>query len=141
MKGNNLKIFWLLFKFILLFQLYSHLKFTTEASKISQTRKNVIVFEENDGTNNLNDRMSTMEEKINKQENEISQENCFWKQENHPSSERACFKSRVIDAGQQFRNKWETIIATKTTLPIATIAHNQVNKLYLLKKCGNINVM
>ncbi len=77
MKGNNLKIFWLLFKFILLFQLYSHLKFTTEASKISQTRKNVIVFEENDGTNNLNDRMSTMEEKINKQENEISQENCF----------------------------------------------------------------
>ena len=72
MEQNNLKTFWLFFKFILVLQLYSHLKFTTEATKISQTRGNVILFDEHDGTNNLKDRMSKMEESSNKQRNEIS---------------------------------------------------------------------
>jgi len=72
MKKNNRKTFWFLFKLILLLQLYSHLKFTTEASQISPTiRENVAQFEGNDGTN-LNDRMSKMETQSRKQENEIS---------------------------------------------------------------------
>ena len=72
MEHNNLKTFWLFFKFILLLQLYSYLKFTTEATKIRQTRGNVILFEEHNGANNLKDRMSKMEESSNKQRNEIS---------------------------------------------------------------------
>ena len=48
------------------------MKFTTEATKISQTRGNVILLEEHDDSNNLKDRMSKMEESSNKQRNEIS---------------------------------------------------------------------
>ena len=71
MKKNNRKTFWCIFKLILLLQLYSHLKFTTEASQVIPTRENVPQFEGNDGTN-LNDRMSKMETQSRKQENEIS---------------------------------------------------------------------
>jgi len=51
--------------------LYSHLKSTTEATQLSHTKENVAQFKQNDGKN-LNDRMSQIEAKSQRQENEIS---------------------------------------------------------------------
>ncbi len=67
---NNRETFRTIFKIIILFQLYSYLKFTAEATQLSHTKKNVAQFGENDG-NNLNDRMSQIEGKSQHQEKEI----------------------------------------------------------------------
>ena len=68
---GHLETFRFLFKLIILFQLYSYIKFTTEATQLSQTRGNVGQFDQTDG-NNLKDRMSKIEAKSQRQEKEIS---------------------------------------------------------------------
>jgi len=71
MKKNKLEAFRILFK-LLLFQLYCHLKPTTGANQLSHTTKeSVVQFDPTDG-NNLNDRMSQIEAKSQRQEKEIS---------------------------------------------------------------------
>ena len=72
MKKKNREAFKFIFKLFILIQLYSHLKSTTEAIQISRTKENVAQrFEQTDG-NNLNDRMSQIEAKNQRQENDIS---------------------------------------------------------------------
>ena len=72
-KNRNREAFVFVFKLIILFQLYSHLKSTTEATQLSHTTKeHVAQFDQTDDGNNLNDRMSQIESKSRRQENEIS---------------------------------------------------------------------
>ena len=68
---GNRETFRFLFKLVMLLLLYSHLKSTTEATQLSHTKENVAQFKQNDGTN-LNDRMSQIEAKSQRQESEIS---------------------------------------------------------------------
>ena len=68
---KNRETFRFLFKLIILFQLYSCLKFKAEATQLSHTKKYAAQFGENDG-NNLNYRMSQIEAKSQRQEQEIS---------------------------------------------------------------------
>jgi len=60
-----------IFKLFILIQLYSYLKSTTEATQLSNTKENVAQFDRTDGKN-LNDRMSQIEAKSQRQENDIS---------------------------------------------------------------------
>jgi len=69
-KMSNLGTFRFFFKLIILFQLYSYLKLATEATQLSQIRENVVPSDQTDG-NNLNHRMSQIEAKSQRQENEI----------------------------------------------------------------------
>jgi len=72
MKKKNREAFWILFKLSILIQLYSHLRSTTEATQISHTKENVAEQVEQTDGNNLNDRMSQIESKSRRQENDIS---------------------------------------------------------------------
>ena len=71
METNNHEAFRFLFKLFILIQLYSYLQSTTEATQISYTKENVAQFDRTDGKN-LNDRMSQIEAKSRRQENDIS---------------------------------------------------------------------
>jgi len=73
MKKNNREAFRFIFKLLILIQLYSYLKSTTEATKISHTNKENVAqrLDQTDGIN-LNDRMSQIEAKSRRQENDIS---------------------------------------------------------------------
>jgi len=71
MKKINREAFRFLFKLFILIHLYSYLKSTTEAAKINHIKENVGQSDQTDGIN-LNDRMSQIEAKSRRQENDIS---------------------------------------------------------------------
>ena len=71
MKKKNREAFFILFKLFILIQLYSHLKSTTEAIQISHIKENIAQQFDGTGGNNLNDRMSQIEAKSRRQENDI----------------------------------------------------------------------
>ncbi len=68
---NNREAFRFIFKLLMLIQLYSYLKSKTDATQISNTKENVAQFDRTDGEN-FNDRMSQIEAKSQRQENDIS---------------------------------------------------------------------
>jgi len=71
MEIKNHEAFRFLFKLIILIQLYSYLQSTTEAIHLSNAKEGVAQSDQTD-EKNLNDRMSQIEAKSRRQENDIS---------------------------------------------------------------------
>jgi len=71
-KMSNRETFRFFFKLVMLFLLYSHLKSTKEATQLSRTNENAAPFKQINDGNNLNDRMSQIEARSQRQEHETS---------------------------------------------------------------------